>query len=430
MENIKIDLIIPHKDNPRKDLGDLTELADSIRENGIFQNLTVHDNQDGTYTAIIGHRRLAAAKLAGLTEVLCAVVNMDTKTQASTMLLENMQRNDLTAYEQAQGFQLCLDLGMTKTEVSKKTGFSRTTVNHRLEMLKLDREKLAEVKGGTIEDYIKLEQIESEEKRNELLKCIGTSNFNFQVNQIVEKEKKEKARAKQIEILNTFATEVEKYPYDKEQVRYYNSSDTITVPKDHQEKKYYFHVNYGITVYTDKDLDSEAAKPTVNKKTEARNIRRAALVQAFEIAKETRFEFINGVREIKAKNSIFSNTVLHAMLDWQVFDGVDVNIVKELWKGYKSNFDGSFSSGDELREYIANLKINPETYILLFYSVYSMFETCDSTPTADWNLAYEKSEMYEALYEFLKELDYKISDEEQQLIDGTHELFKKSEDKE
>ena len=101
---IPIEALKPHPDNPRKDVGDITELAESIKANGVFQNLTVlkGDILDG-YTVVIGHRRLAAARAAGLTELPCMVVEMDEREQISTMLLENMQRNDLTVYEQAQG---------------------------------------------------------------------------------------------------------------------------------------------------------------------------------------------------------------------------------------------------------------------------------------------------------------------------------------
>ena len=102
---IPAERLVPHPDNPRKDLGDLTELAASIKENGIFQNLTVVPEFEDRFTVIIGHRRLAAAKLAGLTELPCVVVEMTPKEQVQTMLLENMQRSDLTVYEQAQGAQ-------------------------------------------------------------------------------------------------------------------------------------------------------------------------------------------------------------------------------------------------------------------------------------------------------------------------------------
>ena len=108
---IQTDELHPHPDNPRKDLGDLTELADSIKANGVLQNLTVVPRivtgnllgntwQDG-YAVVIGHRRLAAAKLAGLKELPCIVSDMGLRDQVRTMLMENIQRADLTSDEEA-----------------------------------------------------------------------------------------------------------------------------------------------------------------------------------------------------------------------------------------------------------------------------------------------------------------------------------------
>ena len=105
--NLSVRSLHPHPKNPRKDLGDLTELTDSIKKNGIMQNLTVIPgfykmdgkffNTDQEYTVIIGHRRLEAAKAAGLTEVPCRIYeNLPENDQIATMLEENMQRNDLT----------------------------------------------------------------------------------------------------------------------------------------------------------------------------------------------------------------------------------------------------------------------------------------------------------------------------------------------
>ena len=89
-----------HPENPRKDLGDLTELTESIKQNGIMQNLTVvpEDGQKEQYLVVIGNRRMEAAKLAGLEALPCVISDMDHKTQISTMLMENMQRQDLTVY--------------------------------------------------------------------------------------------------------------------------------------------------------------------------------------------------------------------------------------------------------------------------------------------------------------------------------------------
>jgi ParB family chromosome partitioning protein len=95
----------------------LVELTKSIAERGILQNLTVveseHSSGEKVYVAVIGNRRLAAAKHAGLTEVPCAVTDMDKPTQVGTMLLENMQRRDLTLIEECAGMQMMLDLGKT-----------------------------------------------------------------------------------------------------------------------------------------------------------------------------------------------------------------------------------------------------------------------------------------------------------------------------
>ena len=145
IEYIKIENLHSHPNNPRKDLGDLAELANSIKVNGVMQNLTVTPMvveetgqiMQSEYKVVIGHRRKAAAKLAGLVELPCMVVVMDERQQLATMMLENIQRSDLTVYEQAQGFQMMLDLGETVESISLDTGFSATTIRRRTKLLVL-----------------------------------------------------------------------------------------------------------------------------------------------------------------------------------------------------------------------------------------------------------------------------------------------------
>lgn len=137
-----VDKLWPHPENPRKDLGDLTELAASIKAKGVLQNLTVVPKaESGMFTVIIGHRRHAAAKLAGIREVPCVVADMTPEEQVETMLLENMQRSDLTPYEQAKGFQMMMDMGRTVEDIVQKSGFSESTVRHRLKLAQLDEKK-------------------------------------------------------------------------------------------------------------------------------------------------------------------------------------------------------------------------------------------------------------------------------------------------
>lgn len=186
---LPVRLLHPHPENPRKDLGDLEELAESIKAKGVLQNLTVtprlvNGEISGKewmqgYTVVMGHRRLAGAKQAGLTEVPCRIVPMSHREQLENMLLENMARSDLTRLEEAEGFQLLLDLGDSVEDVAQKTGFSESTVRRRVKLLELDRESLkkAELRGGTMADYEKLGKIEDPEKRNKVLGMIGTAEF-------------------------------------------------------------------------------------------------------------------------------------------------------------------------------------------------------------------------------------------------------------
>lgn len=194
IKQISIELIDPHPENPRKNLGNLTELAESIKANGIMQNLTVVPKDDGRYMAVIGHRRLAAAKLAGLETVPCAVVDMDRKTQLSTMLLENMQRSELSYIEQADGFQLMLDLGETVESISEMSGFSKDTVKHRLEIAKLDKDNILD-SDLTLEDFTYLEKISDVNIRNKLIKENRHGYIKYAVDrelQDIEKQKKKR----------------------------------------------------------------------------------------------------------------------------------------------------------------------------------------------------------------------------------------------
>ena len=127
LQYIEVSKIFPHPDNPRKNLGDIQELSDSIKANGVLQNLTVVPMSNGQYTVVIGHRRLAAAKKAGLSVVPCVAMEMTPQEQVRTMLMENIQRSDLTVYEQAQGFQMMLDMGETVESIAKDCGFSQST---------------------------------------------------------------------------------------------------------------------------------------------------------------------------------------------------------------------------------------------------------------------------------------------------------------
>ena len=186
----------PHPDNPRKDLGDLTELRESIRQNGIMQNLTVIPTDDTLehFRILIGHRRFAASE-GILNELPCVIVeDLTDREQVGIMLCENLQRNDLTFYEQGQGFQMMLDLGDTIDEISEKTGFSKNTVKHRVEIAKLPKKAIEDNRFQlTIGDLIELEKIADVKKREKILsEAWDSNNLKNRINQEIREQKIQK----------------------------------------------------------------------------------------------------------------------------------------------------------------------------------------------------------------------------------------------
>jgi ParB family chromosome partitioning protein len=258
LTNIDITRLRPHPNNPRKDLGDLTELAESIKVSGILQNLTVvpvdadeynkmlasKRSYKGNYTIVIGHRRHAAAKIAGVPEVPCSIALMDEKMQVGTMLLENIQRTDLTYYEQGQGFQLMLDMGESEDSISELTGFSKATIKKRVKLLDFNPKKFkeAEERGATLDDFAKLDKIKDKKTRDKLLEKVGTSNFNWELERAAKKETEAENKKKLVPQLEKFAQKADETKVKKlEYVQNVDlSKDTIAKPKDAEKVKYYY----------------------------------------------------------------------------------------------------------------------------------------------------------------------------------------------
>ena len=127
---IPINQVAPNPEQPRVEIGDLTELSASIKEKGVLEPLLVRPNrQAGTWMIIAGERRWRAANLAGLREVPCIELDIDDQTVAEIALIENLQRKDLTIWEEADGLKSLADrFGYKHDEIAKKISKSRSTV--------------------------------------------------------------------------------------------------------------------------------------------------------------------------------------------------------------------------------------------------------------------------------------------------------------
>ena len=145
--------IEPNRLQPRKnfDEEELSSLADSIRQHGVIQPLTVRLLDSGYYQIIAGERRWRAARLAGLREVPVVVIEADDKKAMELALIENLQRSDLTPIEEARGYQQLIgEYGLTQEQVADRVSKSRPAVANAMRLLSLPEALLALVEEGKL----------------------------------------------------------------------------------------------------------------------------------------------------------------------------------------------------------------------------------------------------------------------------------------
>ncbi|CAN5736332.1 ParB/RepB/Spo0J family partition protein [soil metagenome] len=158
---IAVDKIDPNPEQPRTEFGDLTELTASITEKGVLEPLLVKPSRStGRWMIIAGERRWRAARQAGLREVPCVEMEVDEGTVAEIALIENMQRKDLTVWEEADGLlALCERFGYTHEEVARKVGKSRTTVTEALSIAAIPADVREVCRGADVSAKSMLLQI-------------------------------------------------------------------------------------------------------------------------------------------------------------------------------------------------------------------------------------------------------------------------------
>ena len=154
-EMIRISEIEPRHDQPRKkfDREALEVLADSIAAHGVLQPIIVRRNpiSEDTYEIIAGERRWRASKLAGLTEIPAVIFDGDELKAAQVALIENIQREDLNALEEAMGYAALIEkFGLTQDQVAKQVGKSRSAVANTLRLLDLPEEVVEMLKNDSI----------------------------------------------------------------------------------------------------------------------------------------------------------------------------------------------------------------------------------------------------------------------------------------
>lgn len=431
-KQIPIDMLRPHPDNPRKDLGDLTELAESIKARGVMQNLTVIPQyklgQIAYYTILIGHRRCEASKIAGLKTLPCTVVNvMSKKEQIATMLLENMQRSDLTPLEQAEGFQMMIDLGEGIRSIEKKTGFSATTIWHRVKLLELDREELrkSQERGVKLTDYIKLEKLKNVEDKNECLKEIGTNNFDYTYNsKLQEQERKEKQKVIKKELKDKGLVDItdEKGRYLKyDNVVACDYADIDELIANEKEQLYFtlspvstdWIVIYKMKSKAVEDNADERDKEILKEKLSVlENVRTSARV--------TVNEFVNRYTGNKGDENLLLYFIIYLQSNYGVYFG-------EKCKEDITNNQGNYEYTKDW-----NIRRVMLLYIraLLIHWRYLVRKTdydCFYDDKAEYKKEWANVDAYINFIGLLEQLGYQVADEERSYYNGTHQAYRQEE---
>jgi len=468
LPRIELSRLLPHPNNPRGDLGDLTELAESIKARGIQQNLTVvpvdvelyqrkvagKKAYTGNFTVVIGHRRSAAAKLAGLAEVPCRIAtDMDLKDQVAVMLAENMQRKELTLLEEAQGMQLMLDLGDSVEDVSKKTGLSKSTVYGRLKIVKtFGKEAIERVQGRPIElgDYEKMYKIENPEKRAEVFEQVGTKEFDWALNSAINAQKKEAQKEQLIRIISEFATETtydeyhkarksqywNYYRYDQKELEAVQELANAAKPAGHLEGvELFYSVSegyLGINIYAmNEDADSKSDERNAAKQLESerKEAKKTQIKGMFKQAYEMRISFVKRFTATTETSEAVNKMATFALFSmrYPIEDTVRTLL------GIDKKFRQTHEKGDgETRDQAINRIMEEHSGVvskgaLLLKGAYSRIEP-GNVSCIDDSGKYTPSESLALVYDYLKSIGYVTSEEEERLISGTHDVYVSAEE--
>ncbi|MCI5972815.1 MAG: ParB/RepB/Spo0J family partition protein [Anaerococcus sp.] len=198
IEKIDIDLIDARSDQPRKNFENIDELAESIKEYGLLNPIVVSKN-NGKYEIIAGERRYRASIQAGLKKIDAIVRDFDQKDIDILSLVENIQREDLSALEEAEAYKKLMDdFSMTQEEIAKSMGKSRSYIANTIRLLKLNQEETDALAARKISasQARTLLSIEDEDERKKTLENFINKKINVRDAEKIGKKKKTKEKAK------------------------------------------------------------------------------------------------------------------------------------------------------------------------------------------------------------------------------------------
>lgn len=444
VQEIEISKLRVHPKNVRKTYTNIDELADSMKTQGILQNLTVVKNpeEEGTYWVVIGNRRLTAAIKAGLKTAPCQIVEMDEKDQAATMLLENMQRTDLTIYEQAQGIQMVLDLGETEDSLSEKTGFSKSTIRHRANIAKLNQKVLQEKEQDegfqlTLKDLYELEKIPDIKTRDKILKEASDSNNLASRARSCVEERKRKENEKKLKALLK-KSGIDAAPKGTENEMYTNKWETVKTfdlskepPKKldfgEEDVKKLFWIVYWRDLKVIKKrvkIKKELTPAEIEQKEKDKRKRQLRAMQKEMTAQREDFIKLVVEKKLAPEKPDFdriNKQLFRMMLSCDSW--MNISAAYRFLSGIEETWKLSNEEKEKLDKEFAALPLHQQIFIYVNKAV-------SDKDVSEWDASYHKrnGEILMGFEEILKEFGFSYSNDSfGGISDGTHELYTRKE---
>lgn len=433
---INTSLIDPHPDNPRKNIGDVTDLADSIRANGLLSPLSVVPHGQ-RYRVIAGHRRLAACKYAGIVAVPCFVLDLGPLQQLEAMVTENCQREQLTVLEEADAIQGMLDLGATTANVAHRLGRSGDYVRDRVKAasikteVRASRDDFGQISIGQLVAIARYDG--QPDRQKELAQAAGTSNFDYTLRRI-ERDDRDRQWVESVAALLgepdsgiNLIPDPEK-PFNDPEWRYIGCmfpstgtpEEAIEKIREHNPAAVSIHtVSQQVYLWTRRDKTADAEKEARRAAEQAeRDARRHALEEYAAASADKRMAWLHGHLHGIKRDKLVETTARLGLL--QIIDPDPQGYTQALstWNDKCGVEQFTTISGIEPERALAELRYHLDEPDWAVWAVQILAARIEwFIDPEDWTSTSDISRRIPGYYQILQDLGYTPADDETSHLD-------------
>lgn len=433
---INTSLIDPHPDNPRKNIGDVTDLAASIKTNGLLTPLSVVPN-GSRYRVIAGHRRLAACKQAGTGAVPCFVLDLDPLQQLEAMVTENCQREQLTVLEEADAIQGMLDLGATTASVAHQLGRSADYVRDRAKAASIKTEVRAtrdDFSQLTIGQLVAIARYDGQpDLQKKLAQAAGTSNFDYTLSRI-ERDENDRQWIESVAALLVepdsginLIPDPEK-PFNDPEWRYIGCmfpstgtpEEAIEKIREHNPAAVSIHtVSQQVYLWTRRDKTADAEKEARRAAEQAeRDARRHALEEYAAASADKRMAWLHGHLHGIKRDKLVETTARLGLLQIIDPDPQGYTLALSTWNDKCGVEQFTTISGIEPERALAELRYHLDEPDWAVWAVQILAARIEwFIDPEDWTSTSDISRRIPGYYQILQDLGYTPADDETSHLD-------------